>query len=218
MKRRMILATVVMAALLVGVMGISGLMGAMSASAEADDSDEQTWRWLAGTGDTDFGPLCAFGTPCPDGATAASGDTIVIEGEGTLEVKVKNGEVKPKDVDGGGSFTIAGGASASGTWKAKQLLTFDAYGPDPTAPDIFDAFNAGRALILVQLKYDSGTKAGTKADAILEIGCILPGSPGLLPGTIEGVRILISGGQNFNDWTERATLCIDITDSEEEDD
>ena len=76
------------------------------------------------------------------------------------------------------------------------------------------AWRTGRALILVKLKYDSGMKA----HAILEVGCRLPGNGGI-PGTIEGIRILIDGGLNFNEAADpRATLFIDITDQDDDDD
>ena len=121
MKRRIVLATIVMAAILVSVLGVSALMGGIDAS--ADDSDQQRFRWLAGAGDFGGGLLCDFPPGCPDQATAASGDTIEIVGEGTLAI---NEDGDPKDVDGGGSYTQG---SASGTWEAKRLIMFDSYGP-----------------------------------------------------------------------------------------
>ena len=212
MKRRTILVTVMIAILSLGVMGVSGLMGVTGASAD-DIDDQQDFRWLAASGVVDFPApgvtVCDLGVPCPDVATAANGDTIEIAGEGTLSVD-EDGE--PKDVDGGGSFNhnLAVGGSASGTWEAKQLLMFDSYGPG--AAFLPEAWNSGRALILVHLEYDDGLKA----DAILEIGCRLPGSPGI-PGTIEGIRLLISGGQNFNAPTDpSSTLFIDITDQDDD--
>lgn len=88
---------------------------------------------------------------------------------------------------------------------------FDAYGPGIAV--LPDTWNSGRALILVRLK-----AGDMEADAILEIGCRLPGSPGI-PGTIEGIRLLISGGQNFNMETDpRSTLFINITDQDDDDD
>ena len=225
MKRRMILATVVMAALLVGMMGISGLMGAMSASAEAGGSDDLEFTYLISPGRVLDNPLCDQGAPalqgmpggsfarCPNMAMAANGDTIEILGAGTLAVDADDGE--PEDVDGGGTFThnFAAGGSESGTWEAKELLMFDSYG---TCPLCDPAWRAGRALILVHLEYDGGMEA----DAILELGCRLndPGLPGGgIPGTIEGIRLLISGGQNFNMESDpRATLFIDITDEDDD--
>jgi len=204
---------VLVAALVVVASALYGL-GVMGASAEANDSDGQEFRWLAGAGDIFPGvPLCvAANPPCPDEAAAANGHIIDITGEGTLSIE--DGE--PEDVDGGGSYVIdelaADGSLVIGTWEAEQLLMFDSYGPALLLPP---ALNAGRALILIRLA------GGIEADGILEIGCRLapPGEPGGgIPGTIEGIRLLISGGQNFNVPTDpTATLFIDITDSNGDD-
>ena len=211
MKRR--LTIIVIAALTMGVIfGATSML--YSASDVNADSEDQTFRWFAAAGVVDFpapgGLLCDLGVPCPDEATAANGETIEIRGEGTLSIDKKGGA---EDVDGGGTFThnFPGSPSVSGTWKAKQLLSFDAYGPGIAA--LPDTWNSGRALILVRLK-----ARGMRADAILEIGCRLPGSPGI-PCTIEGIRLLLDGGQNFNMVTDpRSTLFIDITDQDDDDD
>ena len=213
MRRKRLAVLVAVLVVVAGALYGSGMMGA---SAEADSSDEQEFRWMVGVGVVDFpapgGLLCAFG--CPVFATAANDDTIEIAGEGTLAIDADDGE--PEDVDGGGTFThnFAAGGSASGTWEAKQLLMFDAYGPGPGLPA---DWRAGRALILVRL-----VAGDMEADAILEIGCRLnaPGLPGGgIPGTIEGIRLLISGGQNFNmEEDPRATLFIDITDEDDDED
>ena len=217
MKRQLtilILAVLAVSAFF-GVNAISSFTGVANA-----DSGKQTFRWLAAAGVVDFpapgGLLCDLGgAPCPDEATAANGDMIVIRGEGTLRVDKDGG---PKKVDGGGTFThnFADGRSVSGTWEAKQLLMFDSYGPGP-AP-LPESWKAGRALILVRLE-----AGGMEADAILEIGCRL-NDPGVepgggIPGAIEGIRLILSGGQNFNMETDpRSTLFIDITDQDDDDD
>ena len=210
MKRRMIRVTVVMAVLLTGVMGVSGLMGTMSAPAEAGDDLEFTFflpRPLVDcTGSAD--PFA----DCPAGATASNGETIAMNGTGTLSIDAEDGE--PDDVDGGGGFvhTAVGdpvSGSGSGTWEAKKLLMFETYGPGVGTPA---AWRTGRALILVHLEYDDGLEA----DAILEIGCRLPGNGGI-PGTIEGMRILIGGGLNFNAAADpRATLFVDLTEPDDD--
>ena len=231
MRRRMIRATVVMAILLAGVMGISGLMGAMSASAEAGDSDDLEFTFLVSPGRPLVSDACdqnnattSFAN-CPDMATASvspngitNGQSIEMKGEGTLRIDAEDGE--PENVDGGGRFVHKiGGDSFGGTWEAKKLLMFETYGPPGDAflaanPDK-TAWRTGRALILVHLVDDTGT---VEADAILEIGCRLPGNGGV-SGTIEGIRLLISGGLNFNVAADpRATLFVDITDQEDDDD
>ncbi len=142
--------------------------------------------------------------------------SIEMKGEGTLRIGAKGGE--PKNVDGSGGFVLRiGEESFIGTWEAKRLLLFETYGPgDPTLlADRFpgvdtSAWRTGRALILVHLVDDAGTM---QADAILEIGCRLPGNPGV-SGTVEGIRLLISGGLNFNEPADpRATLFIDLNGS-----
>ena len=52
MNRRMILAAVMVVTLLAVVTGGSGFTGVTGAS--ADTSDEQEFRWLAGTGEVDI--------------------------------------------------------------------------------------------------------------------------------------------------------------------
>ena len=193
-----------MAALLVGVMGVSGLVGTMSAPAEAGDDLEFEWHVGFGTLITATASVSPEQTP----VVIPNDQTIGIEGFGHLSIGAEDGE--PEDVDGGGTFVhTIGGDSFSGTWEAKQLLMFDSYGPDPTLP--FPDWRGGRALILVHLEDDTGTM---EADAILEIGCRLPGSPGI-SGTIEGIRIVIDGGLNFNVAADpRDTLFVDLNEED----
>ena len=158
---------------------------------------------------------------CPDMAKASvsvsdvsNDQSIEMKGEGTLRI---GADGEPKAVDGSGGFVHRiGEESFIGTWEAKKLLLFETYGPgDPTLlaerfPGVdTSAWRTGRALILVHLVDVDGTM---QADAILEIGCRLPGNPGV-SGTVEGIRLLISGGLNFNEPADpRATLFIDMTD------
>jgi hypothetical protein len=59
---------------------------------------------------------------------------------------------------------------------------------------------------------------GAEVNTVLEVGCHLPGNPGA-PGTIEGVRLKVRGGLNFNQAIEsRITLFINLGAEEEEDD
>ncbi len=192
--------------------------GAMDATAEAGPKDLR-FEWHAASGMTLDNPACdqtnagtAFDN-CPDMATAPNGETIEMIGQGTLSIKAKNG--KPKKVRGGGEFVhTIGGVPFTGTWKAKKLLMFDDYGPGPSSGpgEVPQDWRAGRAMILVELVAD-GT--GMKANAILELGCRLnapdtqPG--GGVPGTIEGIRIVIDGGLNFNVAADpRSTLFVDL--------
>ena len=212
MRRRVVLATVVMAALLVGVMGISGLMGTMSPSAEAGDDLEFEWHVGFGT------PIAATASTSPNGIP--SFQKIAIEGSGTLEIDAEDRD--PKDVDGGGTFVHTtdtdSGASVSGTWEAKQLLMFESYGPPSDGfiagnPAVFATWRGGRAFILVHLEYDGD---GLEADAILEIGCRLPGADGI-SGTIEGIRLVIDGGLNFNVAEDpKDTLFVDLSEPDDD--
>ena len=170
---------------------MSSLTGVAGAKSETLD-----YRWLAGTGDVGFGPLCGDeAPPCPNVATASNGDTIVIEGEGTLSVH-------PKSVTGSGSFIhnfAAGGPSVTGTWEATQLLSFKSYGPAGFPSE----FEAGKAIIRVQL-FVGGNSVGS---GILQVGCLLggPKEPG---GLFEGVKLSVQGGPNFNKAAVTSTLFI----------
>ncbi len=128
------------------------------------------------------------------GAFPGEGGSIAIQGGGELKVSKKG---KPQHVKGGGlfaQFDQGGNEFSRGTWKAKKLLSFDAYGEDNTTfPPFPGGFEAGRVLILIQLK----PEGGKKIDAVLEIGCRLPGNKGIF-GTIEGARVFVDGGLNYN--------------------
>ena len=215
MKRRMILAMVVMATLLVSVIGVSPLVGERVVSA-ANHTLEYNYlispsRGLINDGCDQANAETAF-DECPDIATAspdASGivndQSIELKGKGTLTIAASNGT--PKAVTGGGFFVHKTGEDAVlGTWEAKQLLMFETYGP-PGAEHLAEkpdraAWRTGRAFILVHMVDENGEEV----DAILEVGCRLPGNSGL-SGTIEGMRLVIRGGLNFNQVPDRrATL------------
>ena len=142
------------------------MSGATGASVEADSRD-QGYRWLAASGMTEFGLLCALGPPpCPDAAEASSGETMEITREGTLVVKYKDGDLKPKkgkkSATGGGSFrhlAADGSVIGTGTWTVKKLISFDDYGPDlGCCPE---RWGAGNALFEVKLVSDTGIKFGS---------------------------------------------------------
>ena len=144
MKRRMILATVVMAAILVSVIGISALGGEKGVSAANHTLEYQYHVSLARSL---INPLCDQSAPadaaapdgafalCPDMATpgeSVSGKTndqsIEIKGNGTLSINASDGS--PNTVTGGCFFIHKSGSEAVvGRWEAKQLLMFETYGP-----------------------------------------------------------------------------------------
>jgi len=132
------------------------------------------------------------------GAFPGEGGSIAIQGSGEIKVSKKG---KAQHVNGGGLFAQYdhwGNPMSSGKWKAKKLLSFNPYGEDDVTP-LPDGFEAGRVLILIELKPMNGKKGkkGKKIDAVLEIGCRLPGNKGIF-GTIEGVRVIVDGGLNYN--------------------
>jgi hypothetical protein len=175
------------------VMGARAVRGASAANARG----HPTYRYLVGAGFTEVGQVCDGEVPCPDAAMASNGDTIEMSGEGTLRL--------PHSVSGGGSFLqkdAAGNVRQVGTWTAEALLSFESLGPGTGTPPTWEG---GHALIQVRLVADQG---GMKADAVLEVGCELPGNP---PVTIEGVRLTVEDGLDFNQAVEpRATLFINL--------
>jgi hypothetical protein len=139
------------------------------------------------------------------GAFPGEGGSIAIQGEGELKVSKKG---KPQHVNGGGlfaQFDLSRNVFSSGTWKAKKLLSFDAYGEDNETP-LPEGWEAGRVLILIELK----PEGGKKIDAVLEIGCRLPGNKGIF-GTIEGARVFVDGGLNYNLAADpKSTLFVNL--------
>ena len=229
MKRRMILATVVMAAILVSVIGISTLGGEKGVSA-ANHTLE--YQYHVSIGRSLINPLCDQAAPadaaapdgsfalCPDMATpgespsgVANDQSIEITGNGSLSVNAADGT--PNTVTGGGFYIHkSGGEAVVGRWEAKQLLMFETYGPGDANllagafPDLdTSAWRTGRAIILVSLE----NERGEVPDGVLEIGCRLPGNDGV-SGTIEGIRLVIGGGGlTFNIAADpRSTLFVDM--------
>ena len=160
--------------------------GAMSASADDNDTNI-VFRYLVGSGFSELGQVCNLGVACPPAAMASNGHTIEMSGEGKLSILRENGH--PRSVTGGGSFIhkdATGRVVSVGTWTAKKLLRFDPFGPGVGTPPTWEA---GSAKLRVRLETDSGAM---EADAVLEVGCHLPGNSGA-PGTIEGVRLNVRG-------------------------
>ncbi len=159
------------------------IWGAVAAQA---DSGSQTFSYLAGTG-----PLCVLTpNPCPDVARADNGDTVDITGSGTLSIH-------DNTVSGGGTFVHKapnGAVRAQGTWKATALLSFNSFGTQAGLPqNLF----GGVARIRVHLS------AGI--DAILEIDCAIGKAPA---GHMEGVRLVVDNGLNFNQKVSGFTVFI----------
>ena len=231
MKRLMILAAIVVASLVVGVLGVSTLAGERGVLA-ANHTLEYNYHVSIGrpliNARCDQDAPAAMESPddpfaiCP--AMAAAGESvsgvtndqsIEMKGNGTLSIDAANGT--PITVTGGGFFVHKSGEgddeeSVVGSWEAKELLMFETYGPGDAIllgdrfPDLdTTAWRTGRALIMIHLK----DERGEEADAILEIGCRLPGNAGI-SGTIEGIRLLVGGGGlNFNVPADpRATLFV----------
>jgi hypothetical protein len=146
-----------------------------------------------GSIEVEAGPTCSPEAVAEEDFAKAfpgEGGSIIIQGGGELKVSKKG---KPKKVKGGGLFAQFNEAGdvlvSSGTWKAKKLLLFEAYGEGGAGPGL----ESGRALMLIRLH----PERGKKVDAVLEIGCRLDGNPGTF-GTIEGVRVMVDGGLNYN--------------------
>ncbi len=103
-----------------------------------------------------------------------------------------------------GVVVVPAGKAASGPkdqcWRRKRFTNTAERFPGVDT----SAWRTGRALILVHLVDAAGTM---QADAILEIGCRLPGNPGV-SGTVEGIRLLIGGGLNFNEPADPKLACL----------
>ena len=161
-------------------------------SGAAADSGSATFAYWAGTG---F--ICGLPVPnpCPDVARAENGDTVSINGTGTISIH-------PKSATGSGAFTHTfTGGSVSGTWVATELLSFVDYGSGTGA--FGPPLHAGNALIRVDLSV-GGTVVHT---GILEVTCRLPGAGG--PSEMakeEGVRLNVQGGVNFNERVSGITV------------
>lgn len=145
-------------------------------------------------------------------AIADNGHTIYVQTDNAVTFPDPDGNtlsVHPKSAQGGGIFFHSdenGDPVASGTWTATDLLSFKDYGPagDPNFP--FSDGRAGFANLRVHLVSD----AGDEFDAILRIQCLLPGNDSTPPSWVEGIRISVNDGLNFNKTVGGATLFIDL--------
>jgi hypothetical protein len=136
------------------------------------------------------------------GAFPGAGGSIAIQGEGELTVSNKG---KLKKVKGDGlfaQFDENGNEISRGTWKARKPLLFEAYGEGGAFP----GWESGRILMLIRLH----PEGGKKVNAVLEVGCRLPTNAGNF-GTIEGVRVMVDGGLNYNLPTDpKATVFVNL--------
>ncbi len=101
---------------------------------------------------------------------------------------------------------------------ALELQILWPWGPEPPVQPPPN-FLAGLAMIRIQLFAYDGTWI---ADAILRLGCILPGAKvpgakggvagaGVRGGALEGVRVNVQGGLNFNmEVDPTSTLFIEL--------
>ncbi len=149
----------------------------------------------------DFGRLGG-----PDAAEAENGDMIEITGEGTLRIQ----KGQSNWVRGAGSYRHTDenrDLVDIGTWTARTLLSFEDFGPSTILPA---NWRQGRALIRIHMVSRSGDM---EAIATLELGCRLRDpvkeTP---PGTIEGIRLDVEGGLNFDFAIDpRSTLFLQIS-------
>jgi hypothetical protein len=130
-----------------------------------------------------------LGVPPPnnerDTAVTALGDSLIIEGSGTLSVPAKT-------VTGEGTFryrSADGTKRTNGTWTALKLLNFKSWGPS-TLPGSDPTHEAGWALIRIHTTPNAG---GAGFDALLFIYSVLPGAK-VPPGFDEGVKVKIIQG------------------------
>ncbi len=126
-------------------------------------------------------------------AIAENGDTVMVRGNGTLDVIAKT-------ASGGGTFThkaANGTVLATGTWTATDLLAFQSYG-DASAQGLSSFLFGGRASLAVSLTPDGTT---LEIPGILEIECLLGNPPAAAE---EGIRLLVKGHVNFNKSVEES--------------
>lgn len=143
-------------------------------------------------------PLCGLDpAACPDVSRAANGDTLEVTGEGSLSWH-------PKSISGEGTLVhknADGDVIGKGVWKAIQLLSLQEYGCG--GGGFPDEFCGGKALIRVSIKPEGADKLYT---GILQVDCLVGDHvPG---GAVEGVRLNVMGGPNFNEEVSGFTILI----------
>ncbi len=116
---------------------------------------------------------------------------------------------------------VRGNMTRVGTWTAKDLVSFVSFGPSPCVTEgqagcggptfglDFPTAHGGLAVIEIEGVVD-GT--GQEFDAILTVGCQLPGLP---DAGLEGIKFEVEGGLNFDASEVRSTLFIDLGDDDD---
>lgn len=173
----------------------------VSARAQEDQQDG-SYRFLAGSGVHDLGPLCGGIPACPVAATAEEGERVELTGEGVFSLGEMGSEAQ-----GRGSYRITDsgdGLQDVGTWTATTLLDFRPLGGSSSLPP---EWSQGVAMIGIEMvsQFDASVRTAT-----MEVGCRLPDplvpAP---PDTIEGIRLDVDQGPNFDTPIDpRATLFI----------
>lgn len=123
-------------------------------------------------------------------AVASNGDTIQVDGTGAMDVGAKT-------ASGGGRFVhnFASGGSASGTFTADELVSFQFYGCG--GEGVPDTLCGGLAKLAVTLTPDADPSV--HLSGLLWVDCLLGGdipSDGD-PARVEGIRLSVAG-INFN--------------------
>ncbi len=140
-----------------------------------------------------------FGFPLGDVSRASNGDTITVIGTGGIDSD-------EMEVHGRGTFehrSSDGTLLAFGTWKAKELVTFENFGGQAGLPA---DFRGGHAVILVRVTAHPADhpEVKIKLDATLVVDCALGDFP---PGLGEGIT-LDAGFINFNEKVSGVTLFV----------
>ena len=183
-----------LAKLVKGVVLVLGLAMALSflggPSAAAKSSVTRMW-FIAD------GPICElFPEECPAIAMAENGDTLTVQGSGTLTPS-------PKSADGGGTFihkNADGDTLAEGTWTVTGLVMFKSYGTTDLGGGVIG--EGGLALVNVH----GVSTTGLEFDGVLRIDCLLGTPPA---GADEGFRLAIQTFDlNFNKEEHGATLLL----------
>ncbi len=147
--------------------------------------------------------ITKFGLPPADVSQAANGDTITVVGTGGIDTE-------DMEVHGQGTFehrSSDGTLLASGTWQAKELITFDNFGPQAGLPP---DFRGGHAAIRVRVTAHPAVNPDVtiRFDATLVVDCALGDVP---PGVEEGITF-DAGFINFNQKVSGFTLFVAETD------
>ncbi len=133
-------------------------------------------------------------------ARAANGDVITVIGTG--EIEVGDGEAEGK-----GTFehrSSTGALLASGTWEAKELLSFTDFGTQSGLPP---TFHGGSAVIRIEVVgHPAATPATTvEFEATLTVDCKIGSFPA---GFKEGITFSIDGGLNFDEKVSGVTVFV----------